>query len=113
MSGICLAADLTIGDLSGSQVISLRAVPLVNVTLDFPNPDREVDLASNQRCQIQSTSLIWYVGRVMTENNCDDSNSLLHALAYRKDATQGTGEWRGEKKGLQLQWNTSANFDGD
>lgn len=90
---------------------SLRAVPLVNVTLDFPDPQRVVDLASNQRCQIQSTSLIWYVGRVMTVNNCDDS--LLHAVAYCKDATQGTGEWRGEKKGLQLQWNTSANFDGD
>ena len=61
LSGICLVADLTIGDLSGSQVTSLRAVPLVNVTLDFPDPQRVVDLASNQRCQIQSTLLIWYV----------------------------------------------------
>lgn len=61
LSGFCLVTDLTIGDLSGSQVTSLRAVPLVNVTLDFPAPQTMVDLASNQRCQIQSSSLIWCV----------------------------------------------------
>ena len=53
---------------------------------------------------------------VMTENACDDCSSVLHALAWRayhEDATQGTGDWCGGKKGLQLQWYALANFDGD
>lgn len=53
-------ADLSIGDLSGS-VTTVRASPLVGVTMEFKDPQTIVDLEDDRKCHIDDDiTLLWY-----------------------------------------------------
>lgn len=47
--------DLTVTDLSGNQVTTLRGSPLVNVRLDFNPRQEEIDLTTDRRCSVSES----------------------------------------------------------